>query len=70
MSKQKVKQVIDTKVSDFCTDKFEEIELSKEGSLTETYKYMSLENVKKLLEMCFDETYNETIKNVKLESKS
>jgi len=55
--KGNIKAQVISKMDDFCKRKFEEIEFSTEGSLTETYKYMSLSDVKKSLEACFEETY-------------
>jgi hypothetical protein len=61
MEKEKIKLEVIKVLDKFCREHFEEIEMNTEGSLTDTYKYMSLKNVNKALEMCFEETYNKTI---------
>jgi len=61
-TKTEIKKKVIAKLNKFCGDKFEEIEFLTEGSLTETYKYMSLNNVKSILETCFEETYTEVRK--------
>ena len=60
MTKEEIKAEVVSKLNDFCKKNFEEIEMNTEGSLTDTYKYMSLKNVTAALEMCFEETYNKT----------
>jgi hypothetical protein len=57
MTKEEIKQDVIKKLDDFCKSNFVEIELNTEGSLTESNKYLSLNNVKLALEMCFEETY-------------
>jgi len=61
-NKEKIKLEVINKVGIFCKNNFEDIEFQTEGSLQETYKYMSLENVNKVLEICFNETYNHITK--------
>jgi len=58
MTKEQIKADVILKLNKFCKDHFEEIEMNTEGSLTDTYKYMSLKNVTDALELCFEETYN------------
>lgn len=60
MSKEEIKAEVVSKLNTFCKEHFEEIEMNTEGSLTDTYKYMSLKNVTDALELCFEETYNRT----------
>jgi len=62
MVEDKTKDAVIARLDEFCKDKFEDIEFSTEGSLTDSYKYMSLENVKKVLEECFDVTRDELFK--------
>ena len=57
MDKDQVKSEVVKKLDAFCKERFEEIEFQTEGSLTDTYKYMSLSNVNDALEKCFEETY-------------
>lgn len=57
-SKDEIKSDVIRELNKFCKDNIEEIEMNTEGSLTETYKYMSLKNLNTALEMCFEETYN------------
>jgi len=67
IKKEEIKNEVIKVLNGFCKNHFEEIEFNTEGSLTDTYKYMSLKNVNKVLEMCFDETYNKTVKIIKNE---
>lgn len=62
MDKEQIKAEVIKVLDAFCVDNFEEIEMNTEGSLTDTYKYMSMKNVNKALEMCFNETYTKTLK--------
>jgi len=62
IKKENIKKEVIKIVDNFCKDKFEEFEFSTEGSLTDSFKYLSLKNVNKVLEICFEETYNKIIK--------
>lgn len=59
--KNEIKIEVVKKINEFCKTAFEDIEMNTEGSLTDTYKYMSLKNVNTALELCFEETYNKII---------
>jgi hypothetical protein len=52
--KSKVIKIIDVEASKLA----ELIEVNTEGSLTETIQYLTTNDVAKILDMCFDETYN------------
>jgi acyl carrier protein len=58
--KEQIKQEVVKILKDFCDKRYEKIELPTEGSLTDTYHYMSLKNVNLALELCFEETYKRT----------
>ena len=57
MNKDQIKSEVVKKLNDFCKERFEDIEFQTEGSLTDSYKYMSLKNVNEALEKCFEDTY-------------
>jgi len=57
-SKENIKKEVIKKVDEYCKDNYQEFEFQTEGSLTENYKYFSLKDLKKALEICFEETYN------------
>jgi molybdenum cofactor biosynthesis enzyme MoaA len=61
-NKRQIKKQVISKVNDLCKGKFKEIEFATEGSLTETYKYLSLKDVKIILDACFEETYGQMTK--------
>lgn len=60
-TKEEIKEEVVTLLNEFCKKNIEELEMNTEGSLTDTYKYMSLKNLTTALEMCFDETYKKSI---------
>ena len=61
-SKEEIKKEVITRVDKFTSPLFESIEMQTEGSLTDDYYYMSLQNVKDSLNKCFEETYELTTK--------
>lgn len=61
ISKNEIKDEIIAELKPVYNPMFEGIDFNTEGSLSETYYYMSLPNTMKILELCFEKTYNKTI---------
>jgi len=62
-SKEEIKREVIAELKPIYNSMFEGIDFSSEGSLSETYYYMSMPNVMKILESCFEKTYNKIISN-------
>ena len=56
--KDKIKKEVIQELKQVYDPLFESFDFNTEGSLSETYYYMSLPNVMKILELCFETTYN------------
>jgi len=62
--KEEIKKEVIKVVDKFCKNNIESFEFNTEGSLTEEYKYMNLKNLNKVLDLCFEETYNNIINKI------
>ena len=62
--KEEIKKEVIKTVDIFCKNNIESFEFNTEGSLTENYNYISLRNLNKALELCFEETYNNIINKI------
>lgn len=60
-TKEQIKAEVVEIMKPFIKSRFEPFDFNTEGSLEETYYYMSMPNVLKALEKCFDETYDKAI---------
>lgn len=60
--KEKIKDKVTKKVNPFIISVKENIEFPDGTSIGETRTMISIDNLRKVLEMCFEETYKETIK--------
>jgi hypothetical protein len=60
-NKNDIKKEVVKELKPIYDELFEPINFQTEGSLEDTYYYMSLPNVMKILEECFDRTYDKTI---------
>jgi len=58
MNKVKIKEDVICKLDSFSKDMFEDISFKEDEKITESKKYMSIENVRKALNECFDVTYD------------
>jgi hypothetical protein len=65
MTKDEIKIEVINELKPIYDSLFESIEFNSEGSLFETYYYMSMPNVLKILELCFEATYDKTNNNLK-----
>ena len=65
MSKEEIKKEVVTEMKPILNKLFEPMSFQTEGSLEETYYYMSMPNVMKILEECFEKTYNKSQLNEK-----
>lgn len=61
MKKEKIKAEVVAEIKTMLNKLFEPMDFQTEGSLEETYYYMSMPNVMKILEECFERTYSKII---------
>jgi hypothetical protein len=60
MSKADIKEEVIERLDDFSKDLFEDISFKEGEDLTKPKKYMSIENVRRVLNECFEITFDKT----------
>ena len=69
IKKEDIKKEVVAEIKPMLNKLFEPMDFQTEGSLEETYYYMSMPNVLKVLEKCFEKVYNKTYNQNKDENK-